>query len=158
MLFTDIQASTTLWGEIPEQMSEALDVHHAVIRKLIKKYKCYEVKTVGDCFMVATADPCNAVRLALGIQDALYDYDWPDDAIDEVLCMCKTGLSFRHETYLFVKGLRLGSVALNRQRPVVDQRQFVVNRSRLAGNDGWWSVGALLMSRGTECRNFSPWH
>ena len=57
VLFTDIQASTALWGAHPEAMSAALDVHHAVIRKLIKKHKCYEVKTVGDCFMVRPAVP-----------------------------------------------------------------------------------------------------
>jgi class 3 adenylate cyclase len=107
VLFTDIQASTTLWGEIPEQMSEALDVHHAVIRKLIKKYKCYEVKTVGDCFMVATADPCNAVRLALGIQDALYDYDWPDDAIDEVYRTQTEDQSYLPDYFRKWRGLRV---------------------------------------------------
>jgi len=84
VLFTDIQASTTLWGEIPEEMSEALDVHHAVIRKLIQKHKCYEVKTIGDCFMIATADPAAGLTLALAIQDVLFDYDWGTPAFEEV--------------------------------------------------------------------------
>ena len=79
-----LQASTTLWGEIPEEMSEALDVHHAVIRKLIQKHKCYEVKTIGDCFMIATADPAAGLTLALAIQDVLFDYDWGTPAFEEV--------------------------------------------------------------------------
>eukprot|EP00667_Euglena_gracilis_P000359 EG_transcript_360 len=84
VLFTDIQASTLLWGEVPEMMSTALDAHHALIRQLIKKYKCYEVKTIGDSFMVATTDPGAAVHLALAIQEALYDHNWDRKGLDEV--------------------------------------------------------------------------
>eukprot|EP00667_Euglena_gracilis_P001271 EG_transcript_1271 len=84
VLFTDIQASTLLWGEVPETMSTALDVHHALIRKLIKKYKCYEVKTIGDSFMVASTNPSAALQLALAIQDMLYEHDWEADGLDDV--------------------------------------------------------------------------
>eukprot|EP00667_Euglena_gracilis_P000449 EG_transcript_449 len=83
VLFTDIQASTTLWAEIPELMAPALDAHHALIRRLIRKFKCYEVKTVGDCFMVATASATAALQLSLAIQVDLYQYDWEGDGLDE---------------------------------------------------------------------------
>ena len=36
-------------------MQVALDSHHKIIRSAIKKYKAYEVKTVGDSFMIAAA-------------------------------------------------------------------------------------------------------
>ena len=47
LVFTDIQASTTLWSEVPDVMGSALDTHHEIIRRLIAKHSGYEVKTVG---------------------------------------------------------------------------------------------------------------
>eukprot|EP00667_Euglena_gracilis_P029947 EG_transcript_40525 len=44
-------------------MATALDAHHSLLRKLIQKYKCYEVKTIGDSFMVACADPIPQARM-----------------------------------------------------------------------------------------------
>eukprot|EP00668_Euglena_longa_P024259 GGOE01030305.1.p1 GENE.GGOE01030305.1~~GGOE01030305.1.p1 ORF type:complete len:1007 (-),score=321.87 GGOE01030305.1:1068-4088(-) len=84
VLYTDIQASTLLWAEVPKIMAAALDAHHAIIRRLIQKFKCYEVKTIGDSFMVASADPVAALQLALSIQEALYEHDWEGNALDEV--------------------------------------------------------------------------
>ena len=60
ILFTDIQASTVLWAQVPDHMAAALDTHHDTIRRLIATHKAYEVKTIGDCFMIAvqvTASP-----------------------------------------------------------------------------------------------------
>eukprot|EP00667_Euglena_gracilis_P000499 EG_transcript_500 len=82
IMFTDIQSSTKLWTEMPEEMSMALEVHHTVIRKLIRRFKCYEVKTIGDAFMIVTRDPVAAVRLALSIQETLFDEYGPGTAID----------------------------------------------------------------------------
>ena len=62
VLFTDIQSSTTLWATVPQEMGEALDMHHREIRQLIKKYKCYEVKTIGDSFMVVSQSPEKLLR------------------------------------------------------------------------------------------------
>lgn len=39
----DIQASTALWATVPNDMAPALDAHHCLIRKLIRKYNLYEV-------------------------------------------------------------------------------------------------------------------
>jgi len=82
VLFTDIQSSTGLWGRHPERMGPALDQHHLIIRKLIKQYKMYEVKTIGDCFMIVGSDPVAAVKLALGIQSEFMKSTW-DSCIDE---------------------------------------------------------------------------
>eukprot|EP00667_Euglena_gracilis_P000266 EG_transcript_266 len=85
VLFTDIQSSTLLWGELPDVMSVALDVHNAIIRKMIATYKCYEVKTIGDSFMVVVADPGQALQLALAIQEALFDHGGANE-LDSVYC------------------------------------------------------------------------
>eukprot|EP00658_Telonema_sp_P-2_P014969 TRINITY_DN15718_c0_g1_i1.p1 TRINITY_DN15718_c0_g1~~TRINITY_DN15718_c0_g1_i1.p1 ORF type:complete len:442 (+),score=81.97 TRINITY_DN15718_c0_g1_i1:223-1548(+) len=58
-------------------MGAALDAHHLIIRNVIATYKGYEVKTVGDSFMIAIDEPRRAVDMAIGIQQALYEHKWP---------------------------------------------------------------------------------
>eukprot|EP00744_Colponema_vietnamica_P006034 GILI01008791.1.p1 GENE.GILI01008791.1~~GILI01008791.1.p1 ORF type:complete len:1212 (+),score=195.94 GILI01008791.1:517-3636(+) len=79
MLFTDIQNSTGLWSRAPAAMSESVSLHHSLIRKLVTKYSGYEVKTIGDSFMVAFKDVNNAALLALDIQSVFYDATWPSE-------------------------------------------------------------------------------
>lgn len=82
IVFTDIQASTMLWATDAEAMGPALDLHHQLIRGVIAKHKAYEVKTVGDAFMIAVQDPQAAVLLAGDIQTTLHTADWGTLAID----------------------------------------------------------------------------
>eukprot|EP00667_Euglena_gracilis_P001748 EG_transcript_1750 len=83
VIFTDVQASTRLWGKDPAIMSRCMQAHHELIRELIKHYSLYEVKTVGDSFMVTTTSPLAALRFALDLQTTFYDYDWDWDEADE---------------------------------------------------------------------------
>jgi len=83
MVFTDIQASTTLWARSPQQMVAALDTHHELIRGVLPATRGYEVKTIGDSFMVAFADPKNAVDFALAVQAVLFDHEWGTEVFDE---------------------------------------------------------------------------
>ncbi|GET89925.1 adenylate cyclase-like protein [Leishmania tarentolae] len=68
LIFTDIESSTKLWSKDSESMSLAVKKHHAMIRRLIADYSAYEVKTVGDSFIIATKDVLVAVKLSLSIQ------------------------------------------------------------------------------------------
>ena len=78
IVFTDIQSSTSLWAEVPEVMAPSLDLHHSAIRSLISKYTGYEVKTIGDSFMVAFASPTNALKFGLTLQQVFYsEIKWP---------------------------------------------------------------------------------
>eukprot|EP00667_Euglena_gracilis_P001918 EG_transcript_1919 len=63
-------------------MTVALHTHHVLIRNLIAKYRCYEVKTIGDSFMCAAHTPLQAVQLALAIQTTFHETSWGTDAID----------------------------------------------------------------------------
>ncbi|KAK7199350.1 receptor-type adenylate cyclase [Novymonas esmeraldas] len=63
-------------------MADAIAAHHRVIRQVIKKYKCYEVKTIGDSFMIACKDAHSAVRLACEVQTKLLSHDWDTAEID----------------------------------------------------------------------------
>eukprot|EP00667_Euglena_gracilis_P001830 EG_transcript_1833 len=82
ILFTDIQASTHLWATVPDIMAPALNTHHALIRRLLAKHRCYEVKTIGDSFMCAAHTPLQAMQFALDLQTTLHEYDWGTHAID----------------------------------------------------------------------------
>ena len=63
IMFTDIQASTMLWAALPQRMGKAIDLHHATIRKLIRAHNGYEVKTIGDAFMIAFTSASDALDL-----------------------------------------------------------------------------------------------
>ncbi|CAJ1987800.1 RAC-B2 / receptor-adenylate cyclase [Leishmania donovani] len=82
LLFTDIESSTALWAALPQLMSDAIAAHHRVIRQLVKKYGCYEVKTIGDSFMIACRSAHSAVSLACEIQTKLLKHDWGTEALD----------------------------------------------------------------------------
>ena len=57
ILFTDIEASTSLWETQPVAMEKAVDEHHKLMRDLIHDHNGYEVKTIGDSFMVVFKRP-----------------------------------------------------------------------------------------------------
>ena len=79
IVFTDIEGSTALWDQSKSTMTKSLDIHHNVIRKVIERHNGYEVKTIGDSFMVALGSADAAVRLANDIQQDLLDADWPTE-------------------------------------------------------------------------------
>jgi len=82
VLFTDIQSSTGLWGKDPAAMSRCIQLHHDLIRKLLQKYRLYEVKTVGDSFMVTTSSADDAIQFAIEAQLELFICDWEWDGAD----------------------------------------------------------------------------
>ncbi|CAD2222939.1 Adenylate and Guanylate cyclase catalytic domain containing protein, putative [Angomonas deanei] len=68
LLFTDIESSTNLWQRFPEVMHEAVERHHRIIRTVIADKGGYEVKTVGDSFIIAAKDVYVGMKIAVGIQ------------------------------------------------------------------------------------------
>eukprot|EP00667_Euglena_gracilis_P000635 EG_transcript_635 len=90
IVFTDIQASTALWATVPNDMAPALDAHHCLIRKLIRKYNLYEVKTIGDSFMCAARSPAPALRFALAVQAAFHGHAWGTAAFDAAYAALST--------------------------------------------------------------------
>nr|CCC96183.1 unnamed protein product [Trypanosoma congolense IL3000] len=83
LIFTDIESSTALWAAHPGMMADAVATHHRLIRSLIARYGAYEVKTVGDSFMIACRSAFAAVELARDLQLTLVHHDWGTVAIDE---------------------------------------------------------------------------
>jgi len=52
-----IKGSTTQWEMHPDVMQAGLQLHNRLMRQKIKECHGYEVKTEGDAFMVAFAEP-----------------------------------------------------------------------------------------------------
>ena len=82
LVFTDVQGSTTQWEKFPKVMTAALAMHNRLMRDRIREHQGYEVKTEGDAFMIAFADPSNAVHFCLDVQERLVQVKWPRELFD----------------------------------------------------------------------------
>ncbi|MGQ0627444.1 MAG: adenylate/guanylate cyclase domain-containing protein [Phycisphaerales bacterium] len=80
IIFTDIQGSTSLWEKLKEHFAPILDLHNRIIREAIDLCRGYEVKTVGDAFMIAFADALDALRCAVLMQELLTSQKWPESS------------------------------------------------------------------------------
>jgi predicted ATPase/class 3 adenylate cyclase len=72
-MFTDIEGSTRLWEERPEEMREIVAQHDACFRAVIEANDGYVVKGTGDGFHAAFARAADAVRAACRLQAATAD-------------------------------------------------------------------------------------
>ena len=77
ILFTDLLSSTALWQDCPEGMSDGLVKHNRLQREAIAEMNGYEVKTIGDSFMVSFDTLPEAVAYGLHIQQAMASAEWP---------------------------------------------------------------------------------
>eukprot|EP01010_Urceolus_cornutus_P001459 NODE_19_length_3432_cov_183.249187_g15_i0.p1 GENE.NODE_19_length_3432_cov_183.249187_g15_i0~~NODE_19_length_3432_cov_183.249187_g15_i0.p1 ORF type:complete len:1000 (-),score=208.09 NODE_19_length_3432_cov_183.249187_g15_i0:431-3070(-) len=77
LVFTDVQNSTKLWEQHPEDMRQALRLHNAVMREEIALHDGFEVKTEGDAFLVAFNTTQDALHWCLAAQRRLLTCDWP---------------------------------------------------------------------------------
>lgn len=78
-LFTDIVGSTEMWERHGDAFLPVLQAHNAILQDAISRCGGYLIKTEGDAFKVAFADPAAAVRCAVLAQAALQRYRWPPD-------------------------------------------------------------------------------
>ena len=87
IVFTDICSSTSIWEGAPEGMRAGLKIHNNVIREAMYPLGGYEVKTIGDAFMVAFATTTDGVNFGLQVQQGLFDATWPTSLL-EVVPIC----------------------------------------------------------------------
>ena len=78
IVFTDIQSSTVIW-QCCAGMRDALKTHNNIIRQVSSLYNGYEVKTIGDSFMMAFDTSIDGINFAMGVQSGLYSATWPTD-------------------------------------------------------------------------------
>ena len=80
LVFTDIRNSTALWETNPG-MQNSMRIHHELLRRLIRAFDGYEVKTEGDAFMVSFSSVTSAVLWCYTVQLELLRADWPVELI-----------------------------------------------------------------------------
>eukprot|EP01065_Artemidia_motanka_P043845 TRINITY_DN6148_c0_g4_i3.p1 TRINITY_DN6148_c0_g4~~TRINITY_DN6148_c0_g4_i3.p1 ORF type:complete len:746 (+),score=226.30 TRINITY_DN6148_c0_g4_i3:274-2511(+) len=81
MCFTDIQSSTELWESCPQGMFDGLRLHNKVMRRCAGQFNGYEVKIIGDAFMLAFDAAADAVAFALSAQESLATSEWPPELV-----------------------------------------------------------------------------
>ena len=79
VVFTDIVSSTALWARAPCAMNDALEMHNTCIRSALSKYNGYEVKTIGDAFMISFSNKIDAITFCLKTQEEFVKQKWPSD-------------------------------------------------------------------------------
>ena len=144
VLFTDVRNSTELWEAMPNTMPAALRVHNEVVRACLKKTEGYEVKTIGDSFMIAFTSPTEACRFALRLQLELYRAPWP-----AALCqhhLCRTDETRQQNGLMIRIGINYGHVDID-SNPITKRSDYfgpVVNKaSRI---EGCGITGAVTIS------------
>lgn len=71
ILFSDIEDSTTLNDQLGDDDWVALlGAHDRLVRRCVTEHHGHIVKSQGDGFMIVFADPAEAVRAGIAIQDA----------------------------------------------------------------------------------------
>ncbi len=70
-MFTDIEGSSKLWQDRPEEMRHALSCHDALMRSEISRAGGSVFKTLGDAFFSVFNSPLDALYTAISIQRKL---------------------------------------------------------------------------------------
>jgi len=84
LLFTDIEGSTQMAEHLGDlRWLALLREHNAIVRAQIAQYGGFEVKTIGDAFMVAFGSARRALLCAIGVQQGIsrYGADHPEHAV-----------------------------------------------------------------------------
>ena len=82
IVFTDIVSSTQLWEACPEGMAKGMRLHNKTVRDCIAEMNGYEVKTIGDAFMVSFDTSHEAVSFGVLVQERMYGLTWPQELVD----------------------------------------------------------------------------
>ncbi len=78
-LFTDVEASTRLWEEQPDEMQTASERHDEILRTSIDGRGGYVFATTGDGFAAAFSSARDALDAAVVAQRALTREEWPTE-------------------------------------------------------------------------------
>jgi len=76
-LFTDLEASTRLWEDHPDEMRRALARHDDILRMSVTGSHGHVVKTTGDGLHAVFATAPDALAAATSAQEQLLDEQWP---------------------------------------------------------------------------------
>jgi len=98
-LFTDIEGSSRLWEQEPEQMRAALASHDACARGAVADHRGRVVKMTGDGMHAVFDDPLDAVEAAVQLQHSL---QVPQEGVAlRIRCGLHAGVSERRDNDYF---------------------------------------------------------
>jgi len=81
LCFSDIEGYTAMTDKLGDvAMQGVLRAHNDILRRALAEHGGVEVKSQGDGFMLAFADPTAAVRFALDLEDGIDAHDFGADA------------------------------------------------------------------------------
>jgi predicted ATPase/class 3 adenylate cyclase len=80
-LFTDIEGSTKLAQEYPEEMPALLARHNEILNQTIQAHNGYVFQIVGDSFSAAFHSASDALNAALEAQRSLHNEEWSPASI-----------------------------------------------------------------------------
>lgn len=90
-LFSDIEGSTRLLGQLGERYPALLETHQRLLRSAFGAGEGREVSTEGDSMFFVFPSAPQAVAAAVEAQRALRTHDWPEDGVIRVRVGLHTG-------------------------------------------------------------------
>ena len=154
VVFTDIRSSTAIWECAPEGMRLGLQIHNAVLREEMHQYGGYEVKTIGDAFMIAFETTCEGMNFALRTHESLRRAAWPLSLLEEAPICANQGPLWGGLTVRI--GINTGPVTVERNALTgrIDYFGHTVNvASRLEGSCTPGAVTVLSDLWMSECQS-----
>ena len=80
LMFTDLEGSTNLIRKLGDRYGGLLADHRRLLREVVDGHGGREVDTSGDGSFIAFPSARDGVAAAVAAQQAMAEYDWPDDA------------------------------------------------------------------------------
>jgi len=112
-LFTDIERSSRLWEEHPEQMQRALQHHDRILRDAVLRHHGVVVKSTGDGIHAAFQDPVDALAATVDFQIALETPAASDGLSLRVRCGVHAGVIERRDGDYFGSAVNRAARIMN---------------------------------------------
>ena len=87
-LFTDIEGSTKLAQEYPDEMPSLLARHNGILNDSIQAHKGFVFRIVGDSYSAAFHTAHDALKAALDAQRKLHNESWSPARIEAASRRC----------------------------------------------------------------------
>jgi len=118
IMFTDIEGFTSLLASLTEEEAhELVHAHQHIVRECVQAHGGFEVKALGDGFMLVFTAAGEAVRCAVAIQQALADHNrhHPERALLVRIGM-NSGDTFRHKKDYFGLAVSMAARVMEKAR------------------------------------------
>lgn len=110
LLFSDIENSTARTAELGDgKWMELLREHNSIVREALSAHGGYEVKSMGDGFMLAFGSAVDGLRCAIGMQRAFAERDAQADETLRVRIGLHTGEAIREADDFFGSHVNLAA-------------------------------------------------